>query len=328
MKLLILGGTIFVGLHLVEAALARGHEITLFNRGKHNAELFPEVEKLRGDRGGDLASLEGRRWDAVIDTTAYIPRAARATAALLADAVDHYTLISSISVYADRAEVGATENSALETMEDETVEEVTGETYGPLKVLCERAVEETMPGRTLVVRPGLIVGPHDPTDRFTYWPYRVAEDNEVLAPGNPEQPVQVIDVRDLAEWNIRLVEAQQTGIYHATGPERLLPMRELLETCRRVSSSVSEFTWVSEEFLLANNIAPFSDLPLWVPEAMKLFGTVDCSKAIAAGLTYRPLEETIRDTLAWANTRPESHEWKACLTRERERELLALWRER
>ncbi len=209
MKLLVLGGTVFLGRHLVEAATARGHSVTLFNRGQHNPELYPEVEKLRGDRDSDLSALQGRRWDAVIDTCGYLPRAVRASAELLADAVDHYTFISSISVYADFHTPAMDESAPVGTLADETVEEVTGETYGPLKALCEQAAERALPGRVLNIRPGLIVGPHDPTDRFTYWPVRVARGGEVLAPGRPHVPVQVIDGRDLAEWTVRMVEARQ-----------------------------------------------------------------------------------------------------------------------
>ena len=189
MNLLILGGTVFLGRHLVEAALARGHAVTLFNRGQHNPDLFPEVERLRGDRDGDLQALEGRRWDAVVDTCGYVPRVVRASAEMLAPNVDHYTFISSISVYADTSKPGIDEQAPVGTLDDPTTEEVTGESYGPLKALCEQAAEAAMPGRVLNIRPGLIVGPHDPTDRFTYWVRRVAEGGEVLAPGNPHAPV-------------------------------------------------------------------------------------------------------------------------------------------
>ena len=199
MKLLILGGTVFLGRHLVEAAQARGHQLTLFNRGQHNPELFAGVEKLRGDRSGDLSALRGRRWDAVIDTCGYIPRIVRASAELLADAVDHYTFVSSLSVYADTSRPGIDESAPVGQLADETVEDITGETYGPLKALCEQAAGRALPGRVLTVRPGLIVGPHDPTDRFTYWPVRVARGGALLAPGRPERRVAFVDVRDLAE---------------------------------------------------------------------------------------------------------------------------------
>ncbi len=331
MKLLILGGTVFLGRHLVEAALARGHEVTLFNRGQHNPDLFPNVEKLRGNRDGDWEALQGREWDAVIDTSGYVPRVVRASAALLADAVKHYTFISSLSVYADFSVVGIDESAPVGKLQDETVEEVTGETYGPLKALCEQAAEQAMPGRVLNIRPGLIVGPYDPTDRFTYWVHRVARGGEVLAPGRPEYLVQFIDARDLAEWNVRMVEAEQTGVYNATGLDYPLTMGQLLEECKTVSGSDAQFTWVDEQFLLDAKVQPWMELPLWIPESdpnSAGFSAFDCGKAIADGLTFRPLAETIRDTLAWDATRPADVERRAGLKRERETELLEAWHKR
>lgn len=326
MKLLILGGTRFLGRALVEAALERGHEITLFNRGQSNPDLFPNVEKLRGDRDGNLTALEGRRWDAVIDTCGYVPRIVRQSAELLADVVDHYTLISTLSVYADFSQAGIDESAPLGTLEDEMVEEITGETYGPLKALCEKAVEQAMPGRVLIIRPGLIVGPHDPTDRFTYWPHRVAQGGEVLAPGRPGKPVQFVDVGDLAGWTIRMVETGQTGIYNATGSEQPLSMERFLNICREVSGSDATFTWASEEFLLENDVQPWMEMTLWIPEsdpANAGFDSFDCRKAIAAGLTFRPVADTVRRTLDWETTRPDDYEWRAGLKREREAQLLA-----
>lgn len=211
MKILVLGGTRFLGRHIVEAALAGGHDITLFNRGQNNPDLFPEVEKLRGNRDGDLSALQGRQWDAVIDTCGFVPRIVQASAALLADSVRHYTFISSISVYADFSKPAMNENAPVGTMQDESIEEITAETYGPLKALCERTAEKAMPGRVLHIRPGYIVGPFDPTDRFTYWPRRVATGGEMLAPGRPDSQIQFVDVRDLANWIIRMVE---TGKAH------------------------------------------------------------------------------------------------------------------
>jgi 2'-hydroxyisoflavone reductase len=326
MKLLILGGTVFLGRHLVEAVLARGHTVTLFNRGQH-PEVFPNVEQLRGNRDGGLAALRGRRWDAVIDTSGYVPRLVRASAEMLADAVQHYTFISSISVYADFSQPDFDESAPAGTLADETIEEVNGDTYGPLKALCEQAAEQSMPERVLVIRPGLIVGPHDPTDRFTYWPHRVAQGGEVLAPGRPERPVQFIDARDLAAWTLRMVEANQTGIYHATGPDTPLPTQRLLETCKATSGSDARFTWVQESCLLENGAGPWIELPLWIPESDASsagFQRADCSKAIAAGLDFRPLAETVRDTLAWDATRPADRDWKAGLKPEREQHLLQI----
>ena len=330
MKLLILGGTAFLGRHLVEAAIARGHEVTLFNRGQHNLDLFPDVEKLRGDRDGDLAALRGERWDAAIDTCGYVPRVVQASAELLADAVEHYTFISSLSVYADTSKIGIDENDPVSTLKEET-EEITGETYGPLKALCEQSAERAMPGRALTIRPGLIAGPHDPTDRFTHWPVRVARGGDVLAPGRRERNVQFIDARDLAEWIVRAVEANPTGVHNADGPDYALSMQQLLDTSKTVSGGDARFVWVAEKFLTDAGVEPWGEVPLWIPEsdpASAGFFTFNCDKAIAAGLTFRPLADTIRDTLAWDATRPADREWRAGLKPERETELLGAWRDR
>jgi 2'-hydroxyisoflavone reductase len=324
MDLLILGGTRFLGRHLVEAALWEDHRVTLFNRGLSGPDLFPEVETIKGDRDGDLSALRGRRWDAVIDTCGYVPRVVRASAGILADAVDHYTFVSSISVYTDDIGPGADEGAPVEELEDPTVEEVTGETYGGLKALCERTAEKEMPGRVLNVRPGLISGPHDPTDRFTYWPRRVAAGGEVLAPDRPERQVQFIDVRDLAAWMVRMAAERQTGTYNATGPAYELRMGQLLEECEAVVGGDAKIVWVSEEFLEENGVEPFTELPLWVPREFASMLAVDCGKAIAAGLTFRPLSETIRDVLEWDSTRVEA-DLAAGLKPERERELLSAW---
>jgi nucleoside-diphosphate-sugar epimerase len=327
--LLMLGGSVFLGRHLVDAALERGHHVTIFTRGQHIAETPAHVERLTGDRDGDLRALEGRRWDAVIDTSGYVPRVVRASAKLLAPAVGHYTFISSVSAYRDFSVPGMDESASVGTLADETVEEVNGETYGPLKALCERAVEAAMPDRALVIRPGLIVGPYDPTDRFTYWPHRVAEGGEVLAPGRPGRPVQFIDARDLAEWAVRMAETGATGIYHATGPAEPLSMERTLDVCRSATGSTSTLKWVSDEFLSERGVDPWMELPLWIPETelnMRGFLRVDCGKAIAAGLAFRPLEMTVRDTLAWDHTRPREWEWKAGMSRDREADLLAAWR--
>ena len=329
MDLLILGGTVFLGRALVEAALQRGHRVTLFNRGQSNPGLFPDVEQIHGDRKFDLTPLDGRLWDAAIDPSGYVPRVVRMSAEKLAGAVGHYTFISSLSVYAGFSQLGIDESAPVGKLEDETVEEVNGETYGPLKALCEQEAERAMPGRALILRPGLIVGPHDPTDRFTYWPHRVARGGEVLAPGRPDKVVQFIDVRDLAEWTIRMVEANQTGIFNANGPDYMLTMEGTLETCKEVSVSDAIFTWVSDEFLLARKVEPWIGLPLWIPDTdpdSAGFYAFDCSKAMAAGLTFRPLADTVAATLAWEAPRPEDHAWRAGIPREREAELLEEWR--
>ena len=327
MRVLILGGTKFLGRHLAEAALAQGHDVTLFNRGNQSAGLYPEAEHLRGDRDGDLSALRGRSWDVAFDTSGYAPRVVRASAEALAGAVEHYTFVSSISAYANWPEAAAiNEDSPVGTLADPTVEEVTGETYGPLKALCERAVQETLPERALIVRPGLIVGPYDPTDRFSYWPYRVARGGETLAPGRPERPVQVIDARDLAEWMLRMAGQRATGVFNATGPAQPLPMLEVLDVSRQVSGSDAMFTWLPDDFLEQRQLGEWVELPLWIPEKEGPgVGDVNCARAIAAGLTFRPLTETVRATLDWLATRPGDYAWKAGLTPEREAEALAAW---
>ena len=332
MKLLILGGTKFLGRHLVEAALRRGDEVTLFNRGLHNPEIFPEVEKLRGDRDGGLDALRGRRWDAVVDTSGYVPRVVRASAEFLADAVEFYAFVSSMSVYADFSRPND-EDSPLATLDDETVEEVTGETYGALKALCERAVEEVMPGRVLSVRAGLIVGPYDSTGRFTHWTERVARGGEVLAPAPPERQVQLVDARDLSEWILRMADGRRGGVFNASGPDYTLTMQALLEACREASASDARFTWVAEQFLLEKGVQPWGDIPLWIPEASdkRCFLAENCERAWAAGLRFRPLVETARDTLAWQRSGSPGFEKEGLvaheqpLTPEREEELLREW---
>lgn len=294
LKLLVLGGTKFLGRAISAAALAAGHELTLFNRGETNPELFPEAEKLRGNRDGDLSALEGRSWDAVIDPSGYVPRVVRASAELLRDS-DHYTFVSSCSVYASVAQP-TTEASPVATVEDESTEDVE-QYYGALKALCEAVVKEVFPGRALQVRAGLIVGPHDPTGRFTYWPHRIARGGDVLVPGAPERPVQVIDVRDLADWILRSAQSRLSGTFNAISPP--FPMRDLLARCEGGAA----FTHVDERWLVERGVGPWMELPLWIPTYdanWRSFMETDVSKAISGGLTFRPLEETARGALEQA----------------------------
>lgn len=324
MKILVLGGTIFYGRAFVEAALAKGHEFTLFHRGKHNPGLFPEVETIQGDRNTDLHLLKGRNFDAVLDTCGYFPRAVRESAMALADSVGHYSFISSISVYADFNTVGIDEDYPVGTIEDPTIEEITGESYGPLKALCEQAAENAMPGRVLTIRPGLIVGPHDPSDRFTYWVERVAKGGKVLAPQSPDYTVEFSDVRDLAEWNLRMIEANKTGVFNASGPEGKTTIGNLLEVCKTVAGSDAEFVWLSEAQILANEIAPWMELPLWIPESEGAgLSRVNCDRAIAEGLTFRAIEDTVRDTLEWVKTLPADRQRRAGLPQEKEQKALS-----
>ncbi len=268
MNILIIGGTRFLGRHLVDSALARGHKVTLFNRGKTDPGLFPQLETILGDREHDIAKLAGRAWDAVIDVAGYVPRIVRLSAVGLERSVGRYVFISSVSAYDDAilSKIGIDESDAVGKLEDEFVEEITGETYGPLKALCEKTILDMYGERGLVVRPGLIVGPNDPTDRFTYWPVRVARGGDVLAPEKPEVPVQIIDVRDLSDFVIKLVEDNASGIYNATGPDYELTLGTMLDTCKQVSGSDANIRWASVEFLKQNNVAEWSDMPVWIPD--------------------------------------------------------------
>ena len=302
----------------MDAALARGHELTLFNRAQTNPDLFPEVERLRGDRDGDLSALAGRSWDAVVDPSGYFPRIVRASAEALADSAAHYTFVSSISVYANLAEP-PTESSAVGTLEDESVEEFGPEyeNYGPLKALCERAATDVFGARALVVRPGFIVGPHDPTDRFVYWPRRVARGGTMIAPGRPERPMQFVDVRDLAAWMVGMVEQRAAGTYNATNEG--VPMGDLLAAC----PGNVEVVWFDDTYLAEQGIEE-SDLPLWSADPKYVaMHEADVEKAVKAGLTFRPYAETARDTLEWDRTRQDVQ--PSGLEPEREAELLAAW---
>lgn len=337
MKILILGGTRFLGRFLAETALQKGHEVTLFNRGKSDPNLFPEAEKLTGDRDGQLEALKGRTWDAVIDTSGYLPWQVKDSAELLRDATGHYTFISSASVYAELEEPGIDENHAVGQLAAEKVEELKGMDaaqaigahYGELKVLCEQEVERAFSERSLIIRPGLIVGPYDFTDRFNYWVNRMKKGGEVLAPGRRDKEVQFIDVRDLAEWIVKLVEDQETGTFNATGPEAKLTMEQFLEGCKSAVGSDAELVWVDEHFLLGHGVAGWSDMPLWIPDEENMAGflTVDSGKALRAGLTFRPLSDTVRDTLAWEAARTVS-ERKAGLDPQKEKAVLEDWKER
>lgn len=325
MKLLILGGTQFVGRHMTEQALARNHEVTLFNRGQRNPELFPDVEKLQGDRGGDLEVLKGRKWDAVLDVSGYLPRTVRNAATLLADAVEHYTFVSTISVYDEPFVEQGDENAPVATIppEDEGSEEI-GKYYGALKVLCERAAAEAMPGRVLTLRLGLMVGPYDHTDRFTYWVMRGADQAHpnMVIPANPNTiPMQIFDARDLARFTLDMTEAKQTGIYNTTGPAYPLTLGKVLETAEAVTGQTPTYHEIPEATLLEKGVQPWADLPLWLPTADSNLHRVNNRKAIEAGLSFTPLEQTMADIYAWRK------EWnepiRAGWSREREQDLLA-----
>lgn len=323
LKILILGGTGFTGPHQVEVALGRGHDVTLFNRGKTAPGLFPQVESLTGDRDGDLSALQGRKWDAVIDNSGNVPRWVQSAAAVLKGNVGQYMYVSSISAYADQSVVGLKETAPLAQIDPAQAEEVTSANYGGVKALCEKAAREAFPNSCTIARTGLIVGPGDPTDRFTYWPVRIHEGGVVLAPGKPTDPVQCIDARDLAQWMIQALEEKHYGIYNLTGPRQPLTMGDFLDGVKGTVNSDCTFSWVDAEFLQKNGITPWADMPLWVPPGSTIAGltTIDISRAIKAGLTFRPMALTVQDSLAWYRAEPE-HALKAGLTAAREAALL------
>lgn len=337
MRILILGGTGFTGPFQVKYALERGHKVSVFNRGKsHPGELPEGVEQLIGDRNGQLDALKGKKWDVVIDNPTSVPVWVRDVAQVLKGNVDRYVFISTISVYADNSKPND-ESSPLAKYDGSDAMKETRESivasqfklYGPLKALSEQEAEKWFPQKTLIIRPGLIVGPNDQTDRFTYWPVRIDRGGEVLAPGDPADPVQFIDARDLAEWTIRMVEKGATGTYNATGPEKPWPIGEMLNGIKTAVNSNATFTWADADFLEAQKVSPWSEMPVWVPPRGEDggLGRTSIKKALAEGLTFRPLEVTARDTLAWFKTLPADRQatLKAGLKPEREAEVLAEW---
>jgi 2'-hydroxyisoflavone reductase len=327
-RILVLGGTKFLGPALVEAARRRGHVLTLFNRGKTNPHLFPDLEKLRGDRDGQLDALKGRRWDAVIDDSGYVPRIVKLSADLLAPNVGQYLFVSSISVYRDDIAPGSDEGAPVQELADPKSEDVRKD-YGALKAACERAAEASMPGRTTVVRPTLIVGPDDPTDRFTYWPVRLDRGGAVLAPGDGEDPTQLVDVRDLATFMIGLVEGNVAGVFNAAGPEKTMTMKGMLEACAKGVGSKASLTWVPAAFLEEQKVSPWGDMPAWIPRGPEGGAmAVSNARAVARGLRFRAAAETAKDTLAWWKAQPEDRRAKlrAGIAAEREAEVLAAWK--
>ncbi len=353
MKLLILGGTRFLGRHLAELALQAGHELTLMHRGRSGPDLFPEADHRIADRDGSLAVLQDGVWDAAIDTSAYVPRQVHAMAEALAGRVSTYQLVSTISVYADpnASPHGLTDETAeVQTLEDPRTETVTGATYGGLKALCEVAAWDGFEGRCLIARPGLLVGPHDPTGRFTWWVQRLLRggdnggngngngsdngsdnDNDLLAPGDPDSPVQCIDARDAAAWLLHQAEQGQTGVFNLSGPEAPTTMGQLLAAGAQALNSSARPLWVDEDFLLAQGVQPWTDLPLWLPRAEAGLHRIDIERALATGLQCRALARTFADTAAWAGAAPPPATEgpprpSVGLSAEREAALLAAWR--
>jgi 2'-hydroxyisoflavone reductase len=343
LKILVLGGTGLIGPPMVSYAVARGHEVTLFNRGKTNTELFPDLEKLQGDRNDDISSIatevsKGRRWDVVIDNTASIPRWVEESAGLLKDHADLYLYTSSISAYADHSTPNADETapvgqiSAEEVAKVKTNRDITGDNYGPLKALCERAAQDAFPERCIVVRPGLIVGPGDYSDRFTYWPVRIHRGGEVMAPGDPTDPVQFIDCRDLGEWYVRLVEDRPIGVYNGTGPASPMSIAEMLYGIRATTPVEISFTWVDADFLKAHEVEEWVHMPVWVPPVGEYagFSTSSIERAKKAGLTFRPLATTAADTVAYWESLPADRraQPRAGLDPDTEEAVLAAWHAR
>ncbi len=331
LRILILGGTGFIGPHQVRYALERGHKLTLFNRGKTHPGLFPNVEKLEGDRAiSKLDALKTGEWDVVIDNPSTLPRWVREAAEILKGRTKHFVFISTISVYADNSKVGMDETAPVATTDDPTAEKI-GANYGALKALSEKEAEKAFPGRTTIIRPGLIVGPGDPTDRFTYWPVRINRGGEILAPGDGTDPMQFIDARDLGEWSIRMVEQEAFGTYNALGPKTELSTAETLYGIRAVTTADVKFTWADWDFLQKNNVRPWSDMPVWIPSkepSMAGFSRVSNARAIAKGLTFRPLADTAMATIEdFKNRAADKAKLSSGLTPEREAEVLKLWHE-
>jgi 2'-hydroxyisoflavone reductase len=335
LRILILGGTRFIGVYMTELALNRGHSVTLFNRGETNPQLFSKVEKLKGDRNGQLESLRGRKWDAVIDNSGFVPRHVGLSAALLAPNVRQYLFISSVSVYASFA-TPANEDSPLARLADASIEKVDANTYGPLKALCEQAAAAALPGRLSVLRPGYIVGPGDNSDRFTYWPARAARGGDMLAPNRPGDPIQFVDVRDLARFTIDLLERNVAGTFNVVSPPDQFTMGDLVQASVSFANSLAKPSipprpvWVPAEFLKQHNVALATDMPIWCDpvDADAAFAKISVTRALQAGLTIRAINDTVRDTLAWHLQRPGSERatLKAGIDAAREQAVLAAWR--
>jgi 2'-hydroxyisoflavone reductase len=326
LKILIIGGTRFLGRHLVEAARERGHELTLFNRGQSNPGLFDDIETFRGNRDGGLDVLSNGRWDAVIDTCGYYPRILKQSAEFFRDRAGHYTFVSSISVYQDLSRPGFDESAPVRHIDDTSLEEITGETYGPYKAICEVEIQKAFSDRALVIRPGLIVGPHDLSDRFTYWVTRCARGGDILLPKPENRVFQCIDVRDLAAWMITMVENGCGGVFNAAGPDYDLTMKKFIGVCKTITGSRAELYWIDEQFLLDHEVEPWSELPIWIADKESLgMLRAGVSKAVKAGLKFRNLIETVRDTYEWAVTRPEDYKPRAGLDPAKEKQVLAAW---
>ena len=338
-RILILGGTGFTGPHQVRYALARGHQLTLFNRGRRPKEWPAPVEELVGDRNtGDLKALAGREWDVCIDNPTGLPFWVRDAGQVLQGKVKHYVFVSTLSVYASDKDPGQDETAPVAAYKGQDAMKETQETlradvealYGPLKALSEKEAEKWFPGITTVIRPGLIVGPGDESDRFTYWPVRLDRGGDVLAPGDGKDPVHFVDARDLAEWTIRMVEARSLGVFNAMGPASELTMGAMLDGIQGGIGSKARLVWAPAGFLEQQKVSPWGDMPVWIPATGDTAGANRRlnRKAIAAGLTFRPLPETARDTLAWWKALPADRQAKlrAGIAADREQQVLEAWK--
>lgn len=302
MKLLIIGGTLFLGKHIVKYALEKGHDVTIFNRGKSNPNLFDNVKHIQGDRNSDLEKLSDEKWDAVIDTCGYFPKQVKMSAEYLKDKAEVYCFVSTISVYKDMKQKGSDENYPLGTTDDVDADKITGENYGPLKALCEKAVIDVFgESKSFIPRPGLIVGPDDISDRMNYWVLRGIAGGKILCPGKPENEVQIIDVRDLSEWIVDACDKKVSGVYNAVGPSYTLTMDKFIDSCIALSDKSSKKVWIDDDFLMKNEVGMYSEMPLWIARVDGYLGadTVNISKAVNAGLKFRSLESTLKDTLEW-----------------------------
>lgn len=335
LELLVLGGTRFIGLHMTSLALARGHRVTFFNRGRTQTDRFPEIPRLIGDRNGSLDALKGRRFDAVIDNSGYTPRQVRSTAEILKATTPHYLFVSSISVYAGMAQAND-ESSPVGRLADESIETVDGSSYGPLKALCERAAQ-TVYGEagTTILRPGLIVGPDDNTDRFTYWPVRAARGGTLIAPGRPVDPIQLIDVRDLAAFSLRCLERRIMGVYNVVSEPGRFAMGDLIGASIDAAQRLVRPTpppkaeWIDADFLATQDVTPWADMPVWVPSEGDSagFAATKVTRALSAGLSIRPLTDTVEATLRWhlARANAATLPLKAGIAPAREAEVLKAW---
>jgi 2'-hydroxyisoflavone reductase len=330
MELLVIGGTMFLGRHIVDAALGAGHTVTLANRGKTNADLYPNVARIVIDRDNDISTLASGSWDAVIDTCGYFPRHVRPLAELLRDRVGHYTFVSSVSVYADVSTPGVDVDGTLATTDDVDATEVTGENYGALKVLCEDVVREVYGDRACVVRPGLIVGPWDPSDRFTYWPRRFDLGGDAIVPDWKDMPVQLADCRDLAEWMVRLADNKTSGTFNGCGPAVPWKFSDVVDACRRAAGEhAANPVWIDEQFLLEHGVMPWQELRVWIPSQSESAGmlSVNVQRSVDAGLTFRSLDEVVAATLAWDRGRRDQP-LRGPLAPDKEQDVLAKWKAR